>query len=1158
MKRLNLRPVARISIVVLAVAAGLVFASSVLAQATPSIEQLQAKLGEAERAKGPNDPSVALSNYKLAGAYLAQGRGGEAETAFRRALAITEQAQGAEHPSTLAILTGLGHAQQAQSHYAEAEILFRRVLTAREKLNGAEHQDTATALSHLAGSYGLQGRYAEAEPLHKRALAIREKANGADHPATAVALGNLAAAYQSLARYAEAEPLYQRALAIREKVNGPEHPDTAAALTNLAGAYGFQGRYAEAEPMYKRALSIREKLNGPDHPATAVTLGKLAGCYGFQGRYAESEPLLKRSLSIREKVNGPEHPETATALTNLAGAYQALGRYAEAEPLYQRALAIREKTFGAEHPGTAASLNVLVNLYRAQARYAEAETLAKRALAIREKIFGAEHPDTAASLNNLAAVYWAQTRYSDLEPLAKRALAIVEKTLGAEHPRTATQLNNLARLYQAQKRYPDAEALYRRALAIREKSLGADHPDTSESLVTLASLLEVQTRYAEAEPLSKRALSIREKTLGPDHPRTAGSLSNLAGVYRAQNRYAEAEPLFKRALAIQQEKLGPTNPGTAANLAKLADLYKAAGRDAEAKPLLHSALAIQASRYSSNTDGKTADTRPKEKLYLPYLELLAKLASFDHQDAADVLIATQLARRSDTADAFANLAQRLAAGTSGELAQLVRDRQELGKQAELAEKRLLESYTDDAEKLSPQANEALRADSERLKRDYKRATRELSDKFPAFAELEGNHLADLAAIRKAMLPNEAMLAWIFGEKESYLLLLRPQGAPKLLPLALNQKALAEEVAALRAALALDDKDDVSPFPASRSAKLFAQLFGPDWDKNLAGVEHLFLIPEGALTRLPFSVLLTSAPAETTFPAHGTQYQQAPWLMRRFGLSVLPSISALTALRGLQAAGKAQLPFLGIGDPLLKDHPSLTKQAANGTTRSFRRSIGTSQNSGMDLGAILRAQPSLPDTADELAHMVKALHANEKDSLLLRDKATESIVKHTALDKYAVLSFATHGVLAGQLGAGSEAGLILTPPARKTEEDDGYLAVSEIAKLRLNADWVILSACNTAGGDAGEAEGLSGLAKAFAYAGAKALFVSHWAVDSAATTQLTGRMFREMLDKQLTRAEAHRQAMLAMLRDKDPGFSHPSLWAPFVIVGDGGKRPEFLR
>jgi CHAT domain-containing protein len=162
----------------------------------------------------------------------------------------------------------------------------------------------------------------------------------------------------------------------------------------------------------------------------------------------------------------------------------------------------------------------------------------------------------------------------------------------------------------------------------------------------------------------------------------------------------------------------------------------------------------------------------------------------------------------------------------------------------------------------------------------------------------------------------------------------------------------------------------------------------------------------------------------------------------------------------------------------------------------------------------------------------------------------------ALARYRIVHFATHGALSGEVNSNSEPGLILTPPEEATAEDDGYLTASEIASLKLDADWVILSACNTAAGDATGAQALSGLARAFFYAQARALLVSHWAVNSDASVKLiTGAIKRLAAHERMGRAEAMRQSMLALIDKGNSQEAHPSYWAPFVVVGEGAVLPH---
>jgi CHAT domain-containing protein len=184
--------------------------------------------------------------------------------------------------------------------------------------------------------------------------------------------------------------------------------------------------------------------------------------------------------------------------------------------------------------------------------------------------------------------------------------------------------------------------------------------------------------------------------------------------------------------------------------------------------------------------------------------------------------------------------------------------------------------------------------------------------------------------------------------------------------------------------------------------------------------------------------------------------------------------------------------------------------------------------------------------------VKALTGGVRLGAESNEREVKRLRVSGELAQYRVVHFATHGALAGQLRGTNEPGLILTPPDMASEEDDGYLSASEIAALKLDADWVILSACNTAAGAAPNAEALSGLARAFIYAHARALLVSHWAVDSDATVKLITGTVREMArDAKAGRAEALRRAMLVLIDHRAPREAHPAYWAPFVVVGEGG-------
>jgi CHAT domain-containing protein len=301
---------------------------------------------------------------------------------------------------------------------------------------------------------------------------------------------------------------------------------------------------------------------------------------------------------------------------------------------------------------------------------------------------------------------------------------------------------------------------------------------------------------------------------------------------------------------------------------------------------------------------------------------------------------------------------------------------------------------------------------------------------------------------------------------------------------------------------------------------------------------LLLVPTGPLTSLPFQVLLTAPPKAGA--SQEALFRDAGWLIRKHALSVLPSVDSLRSLRKFTAGGTAVKPFFGLGDPVLVGPSGANrKRAAPPLFRLYRDGVA-------DLRAIQELTP-LPDTAEELETIATILGA-DSDALSLREAATETKLKATPLKDYRVVQFATHGLVAGDLTGLAEPALVLTPPDTASAEDDGLLTASEIVGLTLDADWVVLSACNTASGDKVGADALSGLARAFFFAGARAMLVSHWSVYSKAAVELTTRTFSNLArHPDAGRAEAFRRSMLTLIDEGRP----PSYWAPFVIVGEGG-------
>jgi CHAT domain-containing protein/Tfp pilus assembly protein PilF len=1033
------------------------------------------------------------------------------------------------------------------------------------------------ALMQRITALAKEGRYAEATTLARKLESEAEKASGPQSPLTATTLVVLAQTLQTQGQTAEAERHLRRALAIREKRLTPQHPDVAAVLSTLGQIELNQNRLPDAERDLVRAVAIDEAALGPDHLTTALARMPLGNLRHQQLKETEALDIFNRALATFRKAAGQADIMIPVALNNIAEVYQAQGKLQPAEQNYREALGLQERQHGPDSLYLTATLNNLGELKRLQGELGAAEQLVRRALAIREKPLGPDHPDVAASLNNLALVFSRQGRAQEAEGLLLRALAIQEKAFGPDHPNVAIALNNLADTEARLGKKSDAEQLLRRSLAIREKSLGPTHLDVAVTLDNLVTLMGGDDSYAEAEPLARRSLAIRQAALGTLHPLVASSLNNLAVILDSTGRPQEAEPLLKQALDIRQHTLGDTRPDVANSLANLGGHYLDQKNWPQAFDAFSRATAILSGRRATEAE---APTRADLKLHedtnpFPGLIVAAyNLASSDSQKAATLrsqaFEAAQWIGDEQAARAIAGMSARVAAG-NGDLSARIRERQDLSEQAQAVDKALVALLSKPSTPANQQNEQTLRTQAASIASEIKQRDQAIAAQFPEYSALITRTPTSIDDVQKQLKANEALLLFTTTANFTFVWTVTrsdvhwhaaPLGekqlvkAIRILRCGLDEEAWAEPSSCGQFGLHLPAAGDPLPFDLNQAYALYAALLGPV-AKDIEG-KQLILVPSGPLATLPFEMLLTDKPD----PA-AADFTKAPWLVKRFATTVLPSASSLKALRQIAGASEAPKPFAGFGNPLLDgdaERARLARQfqncaslqaSANQIAQRGLRSL-VSLSGTADIAQLQRQMP-LPETAIELCAVANSF-APVKGDVYLGNDATEARIKALsdsgALRQYRVLHFATHGALAGQVHGTIEPGLILTPPVAATPADDGYLSSSEISALKLDADWVVLSACDTAGGEDANSEAFSGLARAFFYAGTRALLVSHWPVGSdAAVSITTGTNEAMVAHPDIGRAEALRRSIVALIA-KGGINAQPSVWAPFVLVGNG--------
>jgi len=331
-----------------------------------------------------------------------------------------------------------------------------------------------------------------------------------------------------------------------------------------------------------------------------------------------------------------------------------------------------------------------------------------------------------------------------------------------------------------------------------------------------------------------------------------------------------------------------------------------------------------------------------------------------------------------------------------------------------------------------------------------------------------------------------------------------------------------------------ETDEVPAYPVDRAYALYRQPFGPV-DRAIRSKHHFITIPTGDLLSLPFAMLMTDAPPVVK----DLDYSAVPWMVARHALTWSPAVQSFVSLRDTPPS-RAPKPFVGFGDPVPR-----------GRTATLMSAVDIPRTSTCRRQASLIANfAPLPNIALELKESAGVLGAGPRD-LLLQRAFTVPAVRRRELTDYRYISFATHGLLPSKLECLPDAALLTTPSAGSGASAAGLLLASKVATdLELDADLVVLSACDTGGGgkeSGGEA--LSGLAHNFFFAGARNLLVSHWEVPSLTTLKLLVRTFEKLSRGGQDIAEALRESQLGII--KTGSYSHPKAWAGFALVGHGG-------
>jgi len=982
--------------------------------------------------------------------------------------------------------------QQAAEEYQKAgsETLVLADLLDRLGLSALRHADLPTAGKSYRQAMEIQQRLAPGS------LSLANTLYG---------LGNLARTHGDLAK---AEEDLRQALELQQKL-APGSLPVAASLDRLGILAWQRGDLAKADEYGRQALAIAQRL-APDTIDHARPLSGLGLIAWSRGDLAQAEEYQRQVLAIYEKLT-PVSPNTGSTLMNLGNVSRDRGDLAKAEDYFSRALTMDEKLA----PGSDNVALALANLGGValdRGDLAKAEQYLRKSLAIQEKISpGSAY--VAERLTLLGSIALARGDLAGAKDDYQQSLTILEKTAPGSRF-VAGNLYNLGIVSRDLGDLAKAEEYQKQALGIQQKVAPASL-DVAETLDSLGAVAARRGDFTKSDELLGQSLAIREK-LAPDSLVVAESFGNLGSVARDSGDLEKAKEYYRRSLAIQ-ERLAPESTRHAETLADLAGIMLRQRQLDAAAPLFDQALRAlesQINRLGGSEETRLGFRARHLSYYRDYVALLMRLHDQRPGEGfnAKALETSERGRARELLELLNESHAEIRQGVEPALLQQERSVRTALRAKRAYQIRLL------AGRHTPEEVSKVEIEISALVKDWETTEAEIRAKSPRYAALTEPQPLKISEIQRLLDPETLLLEYSLNDDRSFLWLVTPDS---LASYELPRRTEVESVAR-RAYEELSANN--LPVRTQASRALSRMLLDPVAGR-LAN-KRLVVVADGALQYIPFGALRSS---------------RGMPLIAEHEIVTLPSASTLAILRQ-EMEGRSAAPKLAVvlADPVFS--PDDPRVSPTSQARLHALPSDKLERSAQDTGLVnfdrLVASRREADAIVALAGEHLSKEALDFDASL--ETATSP-----DLSQYRIVHFATHALLNSQHPELS--GIVLSLVDRQGRPQDGFMQAQEVYNLRLNADLVVLSACQTALGKEVEGEGLIGLTRGFMYAGAPRVLASLWRVPDRATMVLMRRFYSGILSKGLPAAAALREAQAAMRAEKQRAA--PYYWAGFTLQGE---------
>ena len=1065
---------------------------------------------------------------------------------------------------------------------ADSTIVYgQKAVHYAEKVFGADNIISAEAWVHIGDGHRKKGDFEEAIASHEKALDIFYQVLGKQHLKAAICLNTLGLDWKENGNREKALEYHQKALEIFLAELGENDLKVASMYLNIGLVLEAEAKADEAKEYYEKSHAIKIGILGENHPKVANSFISLGGICFRNGQYEDAIEYYKKGLKIWSTTE-ELHPDVTKAYYNLGNAFIRIGELDKAVENHEAAEKIWAKDPSSNNLKIAYSLNSQGVIWKTKGDYVKAIALTKRSIAIRKLKLPDDHPKLGSSYYNLGNLYYQVGDYDNAFLFNSKAYNIWKKSLGEKHPRVAYTHGIFASISYSKENYPKALESYQKQIEIFIDQLGPSHPDLVYPYNNIGSTWFKSNNFDKALEIYKKSLEIGENSFGPNHLQVAESLNNIGVVYFNLKEYEVANDHFNRAIKIRRnifaQDYHPILSSPFANIAKVAreqkhfhiadsvlqeallslNYNKDQPLDFENVPNLPSLRSVfdeiteiylqqyplDQQQFSGKIhdhiqrvialeyllQNKYSEGTSREVYFKQTLSTFEKIMDFLWKEKTEEGIkkSFQLSEETKSTLLVAKLRDEANIKFSNVPDSLLEKERSLKVDLAYFEKL---KYQEEYEKES--TNDSLLTIYENnillLKEEFNSLLSLFEESHPSYYAFKYKHqIISIAGIQDSLLSkNAALVEYFVGDSSIFVFVIT---SDKITGLQVKKDFPLEDwVRQFRCGIfpaelrdssecKLLNQVDANAAYVDAAQKIYEKIFAPI-EEMLSGSEQVIIVPDGVLGYLPFDALIKKA-ATNSSQSHLHEY-----LLNDFDISYAYSATLLQELK-------------------YQPHD----QTAGQSFIAYAPSFEASSKNQIDSNAIAITPPPLAYTRNEITPLkysipeVQAIQAQIGGTIFIDSSATREAFLASASDAR-ILHLSTHGKANDKIGDYSFLAFYQHPDS---SENSSRLYNRDLYNLQLNADMVVLSACETGIGELQRGEGIISMARGFSYAGAKSIVTTLWSVNDASSNKLMTTFYR-FLSEGKTKDAALKAAKLELM--SNPQYASPYHWAGTIPIGD---------